>query len=131
MKTPESKIIKTLVVEDEPTIQALCRRVLTLEGFEVDIAVNGKDAIDLIERNKYDFFLFDLKLPVMNGMELYQWLLNKSPEMAASVIFLTGSVFSGDTAIFLNRTGRPYLSKPFTPDGFMDIVASTLKEIGI
>lgn len=42
MKTPESDIKRILVVEDEPAVRELCQRILTREGFEVDIAVNGK-----------------------------------------------------------------------------------------
>ncbi len=61
---------RILVVEDEPAICDLCQRVLTGEGFEMDIAVNGKVAQGMIEEKQYDLFLFDIKLPVMNGQEL-------------------------------------------------------------
>jgi len=44
MKTPDSSTKRALVVEDEPAISKVCQRVLTSEGFEVDVAVNGKVA---------------------------------------------------------------------------------------
>ena len=129
MKTPESDVKRVLVVEDEPAICTLCRRVLAGEGFEVDIAVNGKIAQDMIEEQKYQFFLFDIRLPVMTGKELYQWLKEKHPQLISRVIFTTGSVISGDTQLFIRQTGRPYLPKPFAATELMSIVKETLKVI--
>ena len=70
-----------LVVEEEPAIYELCRKVLTDEGFEVDIAVNGKIAQGMIEGKQYHLFRFDIRLPVINGKELYQWLQGKHPQL--------------------------------------------------
>ncbi len=121
---------RILVVEDEPAICDLCQRVLTGEGFEMDIAVNGKVAQDMLEEKRYDLCLVDIKLPTMNGKELYQWLKEKHPQVANGVIFTTGDVMGGDTQSFLEQTGRPFLPKPFTPDELKAIVTETLKEVG-
>jgi len=121
---------RILVVEDEPAICDLCQRVLTGEGFEVDIAVNGKVAQDMIVEKQYDLFLFDIKLPVMNGRELYQWLKEKHSKQISKVIFTSGSVLGEDTQLFIEQTGRPFLPKPFTPDELKTIVTKTLKEVG-
>ena len=129
MKTPDGNAKRILVVEDEPAICELCRRVLTDEGFEVDIAVNGKAAQDMIEKRQYHLFLIDIRLPVMTGKELYQWLQKKHPQLVNRVIFTSGSVVSGDTQIFLEQTGRPSLPKPFTPDELKAIVRESLKQI--
>ncbi len=129
MKTPDANVKRILVVEDEPAICELCQRVLTGEGFEVDIAVNGKVAQDMIEEKQYDLFLFDIKLPVMNGRELYQWLKEKHPKRISRVIFTSGSVLSEDTQLFIEQTGRPFLPKPFTPDELKAIVRDALKKL--
>jgi len=129
VKTPESDVKRILVVEDEPTICELCRRVLTSEGFEVDIAVQGKVAQDVIEKQQYHLFLLDIRLPLMNGKELYQWLQEKHPQLANRVIFTSGSVMGVDTATFLEQTGRPSLPKPFTPDELKTIIRETLEEV--
>ncbi|MFC1984914.1 response regulator [Chloroflexota bacterium] len=130
MKTPESDVKRILVVEDEPAICALCQRVLTGEGFEVNIAADGKIAQDMIEEQKYQLFLFDIRMPVMTGKDLYQWLEEKHLQLIGRVIFSTGSVISGDTQIFMKQTGRPYLPKPFTAAELISIVKETLKAIG-
>ena len=129
MKTPDGSVKRILVVEDEPAICDLCRRVLTGEDFAVDIAVNGKVAQDMIEGKQYDLCLVDIKTPAMDGKELYQWLKEKHPQQARRVIFTTGSVISGETITFIQQTGKPFLLKPFTPDELKTIVREALKQI--
>jgi len=121
---------RILVVEDEPAISDVCRRVLTSEGFEVDIAVNGKVAQDMLQEKRYDLCLFDIKTPVMTGKELYEWLKEKHPQQTSRVIFMTGDVMGGDTQGFLEQTGRPFLPKPFTLDELKAIMRDALKEVG-
>jgi len=120
---------RILIVEDEPAICDLCRRVLTDEGLAVDIAVNGKVAQDMIEDKKYELFLVDIRTPVLNGIELYQWLQDKHSQLATRVIFTTGSVISEPTTAFIEQTGRPFLPKPFTPDELKAAVRETLKQL--
>ncbi len=100
MKTPGSSTRRALVVEDEPAISQVCQRVLTSEGFEVDIAINGKVAQGMIGEKQYDLCLIDIRTPEMNGKELYQWLQEKHPQQADGVIFTTGDLMGGDTTTF-------------------------------
>lgn len=130
MKSPESDAKRILVVEDEPAICLLCQRVLASEGFEVDIAANGKVAQDMIVEQQYDFCLIDIRTPEMDGRELYQWMQEKHLQLASRVIFTSGSVIGKDTMAFIDQTGRPFLSKPFMPDELKTIVTETLKEVG-
>ena len=120
---------KILVVEDEPAICDVCRRVLTKEGYEVDIAVNGRVAQDMIEEKQYDLCLLDIRTPKMSGEELYQWLQKKYPQLTGRVIFTTGSVMGGDAMTFVEQSGRPFLPKPFTPGELKAIVQETLEQI--
>jgi len=129
MKTTDANVRRVLVVEDEPAICELCQRVLTGEGFEVDIAANGKLAQDMIEKKQYDLFLVDIKMPVMGGKELYQWLKEEHPKQISKVIFTSGSVIGKDTMTFIEQTGRPFLPKPFTPDDLKAIARENLKEV--
>ncbi len=65
------KAKRILVVEDEQVISNLCLRVLGKEGFEVDIASDGEEAQGKIEASQYDLLFIDLRLPKVNGEELY------------------------------------------------------------
>jgi len=129
MKNSSAGVKRILVVEDEPAICELCRRVLASEGFEVDIAGNGKVAQDMLAERQYALCLFDIRLPEMNGIELYQWLKEKHPQLAGRVIFATGSVMGEDTRTFMEQSGRPFLPKPFTTDKLKAMVRETLEEI--
>ena len=120
---------RILAVEDDPAICELCQRVLSGEGIEVEIAVNGKVAQDMIEEKQYYLCLIDIRTPTMDGKELYQWLQQKHSQMAGQVIFTTGDVTGADTQDFLEKANRPFLPKPFTPDELAVIVRETSKEV--
>ena len=130
MENSGAGIKRILVVEDEPAINEVCQRVLTSEGFEVDIAVNGRVAQDILEEKQYDLCLIDIRTPEMNGFELYQWLKEKYPQQAERVIFTTGDVMGGDTVTFIEQTGRSYLPKPFVPNDLKAVVRETLIQLG-
>jgi len=120
---------KILVVEDEPAISLYCSRVLSAEGFYVQVAENSMVAQNMVKETEYDVLLLDIRMPVMDGMELYQWLEKEYGQMAQKVIFTTGSVMSGGATGFIEETGRPFLPKPFTPRELTAIIKETLKEI--
>jgi len=118
---------KVLIVEDEPPISCVCERVLTGEGLEVDIAINGKIAQEMIEKKDYDLCLIDMRTPDMSGKELYRWLKEKHPQMAEGVIFTTGDVMGEEAKSFLEQAAKPFLPKPFTPEELRAIIKETLR----
>jgi len=130
MKNSSAGAKRILVVEDEPAISQVCLRTLTSEGFEVDIAVNGAVAQDMLGKKDYDLCLIDIRTPVMNGRELYQYIKEKYLKLLNGVIFTTGEVMGGDTQSFLEQAARPFLPKPFTPTQLKAIMRETLKEMG-
>ena len=129
MKNSSAGAKRMLAVEDEPAISSVCRRVLTSEGFEVDIAVNGNVAQDMLGKKDYNLCLIDIRTPVMNGKQLYQCMQEKHPKLIDRVIFTTGDVMGKDIQGFLDQTARPFLPKPFTPDELRTIVKETLRRM--
>jgi len=127
MKRSNTKARRILVVEDEPSISDVCRRVLTGEGFQVDIAANGKVAQGKIRKKQYNLYLIDIRTPEMNGKELYGWLKEKYPQLTKRVIFTTGDLLGGDTGSFVEATGGCFLPKPFSPDDLKAIVREALQ----
>ena len=106
---------RALVVDDEAIIGDFCSRVLSVDGFEVDIASNGSIAPNMLQQKDYDLCLFDMRTPVMDGRELYQIIVSKYPRLANKVVFASGDVLDTHTQRLLQLTGRPYLAKPFNP----------------
>lgn len=129
MKNSSASVKRVLVVEDEPSISQVCLRALTSEGFEVDIAVHGKIAQNMLGEKDYDLCLIDIRTPVMNGKQLYQWINEKHPKLLNGVIFTTGDLISGDIRSFLEQSGRPFLPKPFSLDELKTIVRETLRQM--
>jgi DNA-binding response OmpR family regulator len=127
LNIPDNSVRRILVVEDEPSISDVCRRVLTREGYAVEIAANGKLAQTMVGEKPYDLCLIDIRTPALNGKELYEWLQEKYPQLTKRVIFTTGDMLEGDTQSFIEGTGRPCLPKPFSPSDLKAIVRETLQ----
>ena len=120
---------RILIVDDETAICQFCQRVLTKEGFEVDTAYDGLAAQSIISEREYDLYLVDIKMPLMNGKELYAWLQETYPSNADRVVFITGSAIGPDTQTFLQSSGRQVLPKPFTTEELKTRITQTLKAV--
>ena len=110
---PNTKVgkLKILVVEDIPLNQLLMKTLLEDFGFELDIAPNGKIAIEKLQNTAYDLILMDLQMPEMNGFEATEFIRNtmnsKIPIMA-----LTADVTTADLAKCKAVGMNDYIAKP-------------------
>jgi DNA-binding response OmpR family regulator len=120
---------RILSVEDEPSIRQVCRRTLASQGYQVDFAQNGVAAESMLMKADYDLLLVDIKTPVMDGKQLYRYIKRRYPQLASRVIFTTGDVINSDTQSFLEKTGRPFLLKPFSPDELRALVGENLRRL--
>lgn len=105
---------RILVVEDELVLGKLCVRILNLEGYDVDLAANGKTAQAMVENKDYDICLSDIRTPGMNGMDLYKYLLETQPSLAEKTLFMTGDIMNKSITTFLKENKVSYILKPFT-----------------
>jgi DNA-binding response OmpR family regulator len=101
--------------------------VLTNEGFEIDTAVNGKPALDLLKEKDYELCLIDIS--IVNGKQLYKVIVGEYQKLAKGVIFTTGDITDDYIRYFLEVAGRPFLTKPFTPDELKTVVRQTMRQI--
>jgi PAS domain S-box-containing protein len=116
-----------LVVDDERGIREGCRRILTAEGFSVDVAVNGKEGWDMVRaKGPYDLVLVDLMMPVMGGLELMDEVGRFDPEVIMIVITGFATI---ETAVEAMKHGAyDYVPKPFTPDQLVAVVNRGLEK---
>jgi DNA-binding NtrC family response regulator len=113
-----------LVVDDEKTVCNSCVKILTQEGYKVDVAMSGKEALNKAKGNRFDAVITDWKMPELDGIEIAQRIKKENPNTA--VIMITGypSVESSIKAI---RSGvSDYVPKPFTPEELSDAVVRAL-----
>jgi len=102
---------KILVVEDMALNQLLIRLIMTEFGFEADIADNGKIAIEMLQKNRYDVILMDLQMPEMNGFEATAYI-RKEMKSSIPIIALTADVTTVDLEKCLSIGMNDYISKP-------------------
>jgi signal transduction histidine kinase len=130
VEEPESAVTprSILVVDDEASIQRLLGSILELDGHHVETARNGREALERIGRHRYDVIITDIKMPDMDGRELYQRLLNLNPALAHRTIFITGDTVSPDTRSFLQQVNNPCLTKPFRVREVREMISEILAE---
>jgi two-component system NtrC family sensor kinase len=102
-----------MIIDDETSVLSVLTRTLKRVGYRVDAAGNGISALAYLEKTRYDLILCDMRMPDLNGTELYWKVMEKDPEMAKRIIFTTGDVVSPSTRQFFEETGAAYLAKPF------------------
>ena len=101
---------KVLVVDDEKVIVKGIRYSLEQDGFEVDCAYDGEEALEKIAQNEYDIILLDLMLPKKDGMEVCQTVRETSD---VPIIMLTARNDDMDKILGLEYGADDYITKPF------------------
>ena len=119
---PLARRSRVLIVDDEPLLRKATARILEQEH-DVVVAGSARQALSLLEQGeRFDVVLCDLLMPEMTGIELFELVSVRWPDIAARVVFLTGGVFSRQAAAFLESSGRPWVDKPFEVDALLQIV---------
>jgi len=105
---------RLLLLEDDPNLSKTLIKYLKLNGYDVDWAKNGEEAMDLSYENSYDLYLFDINVPLINGVDLLTELRNAedfTPTIIISAMVDISSVTKGFIA-----GADDYVKKPFDPE---------------
>lgn len=103
--------MRILLVEDEPKVAAFVRRGLTAERYAVDIAVDGREGLELADAFPYDLIVLDLMLPGIEGREVLQRIRRKNT--CVPVLVLTARDAIEDKVKLFDAGADDYLTKPF------------------
>ena len=115
---------KVLVVDDDQAILTLLKYNLTKEGYEVETAIDGQEALDTALSVSFDFILLDIMLPKLDGIEVTKKL--RQEKVTTPIIMLTARDEETDKIIGLELGADDYITKPFSP---REVIAR-LKAIG-
>jgi DNA-binding NtrC family response regulator len=109
---------KVLVIDDEKPIRSVVKEILEAENFSVDECQNGAEALEKIQQTQYDILLCDIKMPKLNGEELFQKILEANYPTAFIVMSAHGDI---ETAVKFMKSGAfDYLPKPFSLDKLLN-----------
>lgn len=89
-----------------------------LPGIKIDVAVNGKEAVEKVDTGKYDIVLMDIQMPVMDGVAATKEIRHnlKAPKNQTNIIAMTANVLQEDVQKYFDIGMNAYVSKPFHPD---------------
>ncbi len=100
-----------LVIDDERSIRNVLKDILENEGYQVDTAEDGEQGLSLFKNNPYDAILLDIKLPRIDGHEVFEEIHKLNPDIPVIIISGHGNI---ETAVeFIKQGAYDYLEKPF------------------
>lgn len=114
-----------LVIDDEPGIRSGVREILCFEGYSVDVAASGREALELSAARPYDVVFIDYRLPDIDGLTLLQSIHQQRPSAMTCMITAYANI---ETAIAATRQGIDFfLPKPFTSEDLLGVVDTLLR----
>ena len=114
-----------LVVDDDPRITELLRRILAFEGYSVAIAATGNEALNRVLERPPDLIVLDIMLPGLNGLEIAQRLRAAGDNVP--ILMLTARDAVADRVQGLETGADDYLVKPFAPEELVARVKALLR----
>ncbi len=127
INSANGKNARILVAEDEPVNQQVIGKLLGMAGFSYDIAENGEKAVDLFKQKKYDAALFDVQMPVMDGIAATQAIREieqRERRKRLPIIAVTARAMFGDKERILENKLDDYIAKPYN----LNTVVETLNK---
>ncbi len=116
---------RALAIDDSATMRNLVKMALEPEGFSVDTAENGRDALEKVKNNRYDIIISDINMPEMNGLEFLKEF--RSINRTTPVLMLTTETEASkkQEAKRLGATG--WIVKPFKPEDLAKVVKRVVR----
>ena len=115
---------KILVIDDEDIVRRSCSRTLSPLGYEVRLTQSSLDGLRMIDEEKFDLVLTDIKMPDMDGIEVLKQVRDRFPEM--KVIIMTGYQSVENALKSVQLGAFDYIEKPFSPDALISSVSKAL-----
>lgn len=115
-----------LVVDDEAEVRKTLSRILSQEGYSVETAETGKQAIKACQKSNFDVALIDIKLPDMEGTQLLNWIKEKQPHTVKIVI--TGFPTLENAMETVNEGADGYILKPLDMQKLLEMIQKHLNK---
>jgi CheY-like chemotaxis protein len=123
-------MVKILIAEDERDIRELIAFTLRFAGFEIELASNGVEAVEIAPKVVPDLILMDVRMPRMTGYQACEALKEDPVTKDIPVVFLSAKGQESEIQEGLGVGAKEYILKPFAPETLTAQVKRILKEIG-
>jgi len=117
---------KILVIDDDKKIVELIRLYLQKDGYDVLVAYDGREALDIARQKKPDLVVLDLMLPVIDGLDVCRIL---RAESKVPIIMLTARTTESDKLLGLDLGADDYVTKPFSPRELLARIRAVLRRV--
>ncbi len=104
-----------LLVEDNDINQLIAEELLTKVGYKVDIACNGQEAIDMIDKKPYELVLMDIQMPLVDGYTATREIRKDEKYKSLPIIAMSAHAMTGDREISLSNGMNDHITKPIDP----------------
>jgi two-component system alkaline phosphatase synthesis response regulator PhoP len=115
-----------LIVDDDEMVRMALVELLKPEGYILDVAGSGKEALIKIDENRYDLMMFDIIMPEIDGLELCKKVRSREEYKDIPIVFLTAKSREQDRVKGIEAGANLFLSKPISPEKLLSIIAGTI-----
>jgi two-component system nitrogen regulation response regulator GlnG len=117
-------ITRILVADDEESMRWVLSKALKRKGFSVDLAIDGRQALSMIQDGSYDLAILDIKMPGINGLDLLDKIREQKKELL--VVIMTAEASMKNAVEAMKRGAYDYITKPFD----LDVIDAIIEKVG-
>jgi CheY-like chemotaxis protein len=118
---------RILVVDDDVLVLEALKELLTSSGYEVRVATRGQEALEILDKERFDLLILDVVMPKMTGFDLCSEVRKRDDEMSAvKIIMLTAKAEARDLQSEEGCGCELYLTKPIDPGRLKELIRDTL-----
>lgn len=117
-------ITRILVADDEESMRWVLSKALKRKGFSVDLAIDGRQALSMIQDNGYDLAILDIKMPGINGLDLLDKIREQKKDLL--VVIMTAEASMKNAVEAMKRGAYDYITKPFD----LDVIDAIIEKVG-
>lgn len=124
-----SKLVNILLAEDDDNLGLLLFNFLKNKGYQVSLVRNGQEAFELFNKEKFDFCIFDVMMPLMDGFTLAKEI--REIDKKVPILFLTAKSMKEDKLEGFALGADDYLTKPFSMEELIARIAAILRRVEV
>jgi CheY-like chemotaxis protein len=123
--------LRVLIAEDHPINQRVAVQLLKRLGYRADVAGNGLEAIEAVERQAYDVVLMDVQMPDMDGLQATRWIVQRrSADGLPRIVAMTANAMPGDREAYLAAGMDGYVAKPIEIGALTEVLTQASRWAG-